>query len=206
MLWPVLLDDAPRDTVWSLDERVSTRLRWLDDPDLPGDLVLRQVVVRASTLLGFDGQPWAQLIEAGDLRAVRDGDHRAGDVTLDGCLGFDTFLGIIGELPVTEGVVRRVRVVHDLHDRGTSEWIRRPGAVRLTDVPDACPTRLRDEPSLGEPMPVDWEPEPGTMQLMSPEEYFQLARDQLPAEQWQARGFLVDLDVADASWAHPNDS
>lgn len=199
MLWPVLLDTAPRDTVWSLGERVSTLLRWLDDPDLPDDLVLQQVGLRASTLLGFDGQPWAQLIEAGDLRAVRDGDHRTGDVTLDGCLGFDAFLGIIGELPVTEGVVRRVRVLHDLHDRGTSEWVRRPGEVRLTDVPDACPTRLRDEPSSGEPMPDDWDPEPGTMQIMSPEEYFQLARDHLPAEQWQARGFLVDLDVADPS-------
>ena len=198
MLWPVLLDDAPRDTAWSRGERVSTRLRWLDEPDLPDDLVLHRVGVRASTLLGYDGQPWAQLVEAGDLRAVRQGDHRAGDVTLDGCLGFDAFLGIIGELPPTVGVVRRVRVVHDLHDRGTSEWIRRPGAVRLTDVPDACPTRLRDEPSIdGEPMPDDWEPEPGTVQIMSPEEYFRLVRDQLPAEQWQARGFLVDLDVTD---------
>ncbi|MFI7598890.1 hypothetical protein [Actinoplanes sp. NPDC049681] len=196
MLWPVLLDTAPRETLWALSERVSTRLRWLDDPDLPDDLVLHRVVVRASTLLDFDGHPWAQLVEAGDLRAIRGGDHRAGDVTLDGCLGFDASLGVLGDLPVTVGVVRRVRVVHDLHDRGTSEWIRRPGAVRLTDVPDACPTRLRDEPSFdGEPVPYDWEPEPGTMQFMSPEEYFQLARDRLPAEQWQARGFLVDLDV-----------
>jgi hypothetical protein len=197
MLWPVLLDTTPRDTVWSLGERVSARLRWLDAPDLPDDLVLHRVVARAGTLLDLDGQPWTQLIDAGDLRAIRDGDPRPGDVTLDGCLGFDAFPGIIGELPVTVGVVRRVRVVHDLHDRGTSEWIRRPGAVRLTDVPDACPTRLRDEPSLHEPMPDDWEPEPGTVQLMSPEQYFQLVRDQLPVEQWQARGFLVDLDVAD---------
>lgn len=199
MLWPVLLDTAPRDTVWSLGERVSTRLRWLDDPDLPGDLMHHQIVVRASALLGFDGQPWAQLIEAGNLRAVREGDHRAGDVTLDGCLGFDAFLGIIGELPTTVGIVHRVRVVHDLHDRGTSEWIRRPGAVRLTDVPDASPTRLRDEPSFDEPMPDDCEPKPGTVQIMSRQEYFQLARDRLPAEQWQARGFLVDLDVNDPS-------
>lgn len=199
MLWPVLLDTAPRDTVWSLGERVSTRLRWLDAPDLPDDLVLHQATARASTLLDFNGQPWAQLIEAGDLRAVREDDHWAGDVELDGCLGFDHFLGIIGELPSTVGVVRRVRVVHDLHDRGTSDWIRRPGAVRLTDVPDACPTRLRDEPSFDEPMPDDWEPEPGTMQIFSPEEYFQLVRDRLPAEQWQARGFLVDLDIADHS-------
>ncbi|GGN22384.1 hypothetical protein FHR83_005548 [Actinoplanes campanulatus] len=196
MLWPVLLDTAPRDTTWSLGEQVSTRLRWLDAPDLPEDLLLHQIVVRAGTLLDVDGQPWAQLIEAGDLRAIREGDHRAGDVTLDGCLGFDAFLSIIGDLPVTVGIVRRVRVVHDLHDRGTSEWIRRPGGARLTDVPDACPTRLRDEPSFGEPVPDDWEPEPGTLQIMSPEEYFRSAREHLPAEQWQARGFLVDLEVA----------
>ena len=196
MLWPVLLDTAPRDTTWSLGELVSTRLRWLDDPDLADDLVLHQAVVRASTLLDVDGQPWAQLIEAGDLNAVRQGHHRAGDVTLNGCLGFDAFLKVIGELPITVGIVRRVRVVHDLHDRGINEWIRRPGGVRLTDVPDACPTRLRDEPPFGEPMPDDWEPEPGTMQIFSPEEYFQLVRDQLPAEQWQPRGFLVDLEIA----------
>ncbi|BCY08778.1 hypothetical protein [Actinoplanes sp. L3-i22] len=197
MLWPVLLDSTPRDTAWSVGERVSTRLRWLDDPDLPDELVLRQVAVRASTLLAADGQPWAQLIEAGDLRAVREDDHRTGAVTLDGCLGFDAFLRIIGELPAAVGIVRRVRVIHDLHDRGTSEWIRRPGAVRLTDVPDAGPTHLRDDPSFEETVPDDWEPEPGTMQILSPEKYFRLAGDQLPTEQWQARGFLVDLDVAD---------
>ncbi|MET8149634.1 hypothetical protein ACIBSW_23830 [Actinoplanes sp. NPDC049668] len=194
MLWPVLLDTAPRATTWSLGERVSTRLRWLDDPDLPNDQVLHQVFMRAGTMHDFDGQPWAQLIEAGDLRAVREGDHRAGDVTLDGCLGFDAHLRIIGELPVTVGIVRRVRLVQDLHDRGISEWIRRPGGVRLTDVPDACPTRLCDDP-----ISDDWEPEPGTTQFLSPEEHFRLTRDHLPAEQWQARGFLVDLDVTDPS-------
>jgi len=199
MLWPVLLDTGPRDTTWSLGERVSTRLRWVDDPDLPDDLVLHQVVVRASTLLDIDEQPWAQLIEAGDLLAVRQGDHRTGDVTIDGCLGLDDFLGIIGELPVTVGIVRRVRVVHNLPDRGADGWIRRPRDVRLTDVPDARPARLCDDPSFAEPMPDDWEPEPGTMQIVSPEEYFRLARDQLPEEQWQARGFLVDLEVTDPS-------
>jgi hypothetical protein len=127
MLWPVLLDAAPRDTRWSVGERISTRLRWLDDPDLPDGLTLHHVVVRAGTLLDAEGQPWAQLVAAGDLRAVREGDHRTGDVTLEGCLGFDAFLGIIGELPLTVGIVRRVRVVHDLHDRGAGEWIRRPG-------------------------------------------------------------------------------
>lgn len=196
MLWPVFLDTTPRDTMWSLGERVSTRLRWLDNPDLPDDLLLHRVPVKANTLRNVHGQPWAQLVEAGDLLAVREGDQWTAEVTLDGCLGFDAFLGIIGELPVTVGIVRRVRVVQDLHDRGTDQWVRRPEAVRLIDVPDASPERLMDDPSFFEPMAPDWEPEPGTMQILSPEQYFQLARDQLPAEQWQARGFLVDLDVA----------
>ena len=87
-----MLRSDPRDTSWSLGERVSTRLRWLDRPGLPEDLVLRQVAVRASALLGADGRPWAQLVEAGALRAVRDGHLATGRLTLDGCLGFDAFL------------------------------------------------------------------------------------------------------------------
>lgn len=172
-----------------LGERVTTRLRWLDDPELPDDLVLHQVVVRASTLLDVDGHPWAQLIEAGDLLAVREGDHREGAVTLGGCLGFDAYLGLIGDLPCTVGVVRRVRVVHDLYDRGTDGWIRRPGDVRLTDVPDAVPVRLCDGPCF-----VD---APGIMQFLGPTQHFQMNRDRLPAQQWQSRGFLVDLDITD---------
>ena len=197
MLWPVLLNTDPLDASWSLGERVSTRLRWLDDPDLPADLVLRQVGVRASTLIGGDGQPWAQLVEAGGVRAVREGHWNAGDLRIGGCLGYDAFLRLIGELALTVGVVRRVRVVQALHDRGTDGWIPRPGAMRFTDVPDASPERLRDDPDLDEPHPPDWEPEAGSMVILSAEEYFRLAYDQLPAEQWQAQGFLVDLDVAD---------
>lgn len=185
MIWPVLLDAYPRDTPWSLGERVVTRLRWLDDPQLPEDEVLHRVVLRTSALLDADGQPWAHLVTAGDLVAVRDGDHRGGEDTFDGCLGFDGYLGIIGYLPATVGIVRRVRVVHDLHDRGTDGWIRRPGHVRLADVPDAAPERLGDGPSVG-----------GSVQLFSPEQYFHAFRDRLPAEQWQARGFLVNLEVA----------
>lgn len=196
MLWPVLLDSSPRATSWSLGERVSTRLRWLDHPDLPDDLVLRGVTTRADTLTNVHGAPWAQLVGSGDLRAVREGDLRAGDVTLDGCLGFDALLGVIGELPDTVGVVRRVRVLHELHDRGTHGWIRRTGGPRLTDVPDGSPERLCDD-FLVDPTPADVKP--GAMDFLSPEQYFELARDRLPAEQWQARGFLVDLDVADSA-------
>ena len=31
-----------------------------------------------------------------------------------------------GQLPPTAGVVRQIRVVRDLHDRGPDRWIRRP--------------------------------------------------------------------------------
>jgi hypothetical protein len=99
MLRLVLLNTHPREATWSLGERVTTRLRWLDDPELPDDLVLHQVIVRASPLLDVDGHLWAQLLEAGDLLAVREGDHRDGAMVLDGCLGFDAYLGLIGYLP-----------------------------------------------------------------------------------------------------------
>lgn len=196
MLWPVLLDASPRVTDWSLGERVSTPLRWLDAPDLPDDLVVRRAAARASALLDADGQPWAQLIEAGGLVAVREGHLTAGDVTLGGCLGLDAFLPLIGELPATVGTVRRVRVLHELHDKGPDGWIRRRGALRLTDAPDASPGRLRDDPPAGDTPPSEEVPEAGTMMILSPEDYFSLAYDRLPAQQWQSRCFLVDLDVA----------
>lgn len=188
MLWPVLLDTHPRDTNWSLGERVSAPLRWLDAPDLPAGLIVRQAGVRASALPGADGRPWAQLVEAGGLMAVREGHQAAGDVALDGCLGFDAFLPLIDGLPATVGTVRRVRVLHELHDLSPGGWIRRDGALRLTDVPDAAPERLRDDPS-----PVE---AAGTMVILSPEEHFRLAYDRLPVRRWQARGFLIDLETS----------
>ncbi|GGQ67862.1 hypothetical protein [Couchioplanes azureus] len=198
MLWPVLLlgGCCHPDTIWCPGERVETRLHWVDDPDLPAELVLHQVGVRAGTWLDADRKPWAQMIEAGDLRALRQGDHRAGDLVLDGCLMVDAYPVLTGDLPLTAGVVRRVRVVQDLHEQGAEYWVRRPGGVRLIDVPDADPDHLRDDPDLCEPTPSDWEPDPEKLRIFSPEQYYALVRDQLPAEQWQARGFLVDLDVA----------
>jgi hypothetical protein len=71
MLWPILLNTHPRDAMWSLGERVTTWLRWLDDPKLFDQLVRHQVVVRASTLLDVDGRLLAQLIEAATARWQR---------------------------------------------------------------------------------------------------------------------------------------
>ncbi|MFB9236256.1 hypothetical protein ACFFWC_11970 [Plantactinospora siamensis] len=195
MPWPVLLDAHPRAATWSLGERVTTRLSWLDHPELPDDLVLRQVVFRVSPLQDADGRPWAQLITAGDLLAVRAGDHRGGEVALDGCLGVDAYLGLIGDLPATTGVVRRVRVVHDLCDLDTEGWVRRPGHVRLTDVPDASPGRLRTDTSGADPAPPEQERVPGGIRFLSPAQYAGRAGDRLTAPRWQPRGFLVDLDV-----------
>jgi hypothetical protein len=185
----VLLGTHPRDARWAVGEQVTTRLRWLDDPPVPAGL---RTAVRATPLPDVDGRPWAQLVRAGDLVALREGDVRGGDLVLSGCLGVDAYLGLVGGLPVTAGVVRRVRVVHHRHDRGAAGWVRRPGHVRLTDVPDADPGRLRDDPSL-----VGGGKSPGgPLQFLSAEEYFRRAYDRLPARQWQAEGFLVDLDVA----------
>ncbi|MEV6597928.1 hypothetical protein AB0M36_13770 [Actinoplanes sp. NPDC051346] len=195
MLWPVLLDACPCDTPWAVGKRVSTPLRWIHDPELPDDLVLRETVVRSSPLRNVFGEQWANLITSGDLRAVLQGDYRTGEVTLDGCLAHDTFFEGLSDLPVTVGVVRRIRLVQYLYDRGAEDWVRRPVGPRLIDVPDT--DDLPDDPPLfdAEPTPPDWEPEPGTMRLFSPEEWFRLVRDKLPEEQWQARGFLVDLEA-----------
>src|SRR3954447_9671085 len=100
MLWPVLLGTEPRDTAWSLGERVSARLRWLDAPELPDDVLLHRVAARASALIDAHGRPWAQLVETGGLRAIRESHLAAGHITLDGCLGFDAFLRVLGDLPV----------------------------------------------------------------------------------------------------------
>ncbi|MFI5493468.1 hypothetical protein [Actinoplanes sp. NPDC051859] len=112
------------------------------------------------------------------------------DVTPEGRLGEAHFMAVLGTSPVTEGVVRRVRLVQDLHDRGTEEWVRRPGETRLIDLPDAGPGGLRDDPQLDE------DPDLDSLEIFSPEEYFRLVRDRLPEQQWQARGFLIDLEVS----------
>ena len=112
-------------------------------------------------------------------------------------IGFSPVRALFGQPGATVTIVKpHIQIVQDLYDRGTGGWVRRSGDVRLTDVPDACPGRLRDDPSVaGSPLPDGYHSELGTMQFLSPEQYFQTYRDRLPAQQWQARGFLVDLDV-----------
>lgn len=188
--WPVWLGSTPLDPPWSVGDRVVTRLRWCDDPDLPDHLALRKVRVRATVLRGADEQPWAHLVEADGLVAVRSGHHTSGEITISGCLSYDDLLRIVGDMPSTTGVVRRIRVVSYLYDRGADGWVRRPDAPRLTDVPDASPARLSDGPP-----PEARAPSTGSFVFLSPEQHFQLARDRLPPQQWQAHGFLIDLEV-----------
>lgn len=181
MLWPILLVSAPIETPWSLGDQIATRLRWCDAPNLPGDVVMHQVRACATVLIGGDGQPWAQLIEAGALVAARPGRGQTGEITISGCAGYDVYLQSVDQVPATVGIVRRLRVIMDLHDRGSDRWIPRPGALRMIDVPDASPTRLRDDPSLDDRAPPDYQPAPGSLQLLSPEQYFARFRDRLPA-------------------------
>ena len=184
----MFLRDAPG-VPWLPGAAVSARLSWCDTPDLPGELLLRRAGLRATALIGGDGRPWAQLVRAGGLVAVRPGHRSAGAVLLDGCLTYEVYRQSAGWLPATTGTVRRVRAVLRLHDRGEDRWIPRPQATRVIDVPGTGPTHLHDDPA-----PED-EPVPGSMVLLSPEQYFAMSRERLPAQQWQALGFLVDLDV-----------
>jgi hypothetical protein len=184
----VLLGSEPMATPWSVGDLVAARLRWCDNPNLPDDMVMRDVDMRAEVLRDGDGRPWADVVRAGAIAAARPGRKEAGEVRISGCLAYDAFLQSTDQVPVTSGVVRRVRVVLTLHDRGTHGWVPRAGAVRLREVPDTAVEGLR-----GEPPPTATAP--GVLAFLSPEQYFDRYRDQLPARQWQARGFVVDLAV-----------
>ena len=190
--WPVLVGTVPMADPWSVGDQVSVPLRWRDDPDLPDDLQLRGIPFHADVLTDEDG-PWAQLLSAGGVTAVRTGQVRTGAVRLSGCLEYDQ-LSQWEQIPRTTGTVRRVRVVQNLYDRGPDRWVPVPGVRRLPDVAATAPQFLRDDPPGPEADP-DEEPDPATLRFMSMAEYFALARDHLPPQQWQATGFLADLEV-----------
>jgi hypothetical protein len=146
VLWPVFVDRAPIAESWHVGDSVSISLRWCDSPDLPDDVVVRDVVMHARPCHGRDGRPWGQLLRTGTLAAARPGQHEAGEVMVSGCLYHDRGLAAaVGGMPSTSGEIRRIRVVMDLHDRGADRWIRRPGATRIRDVPDTSPEHLRGE-------------------------------------------------------------
>jgi hypothetical protein len=190
VLWPVLLGSEPRLAPWSVGDLMTARLTWCDSPDLPDEMVLRDVDVHADVLRSVDGQPWAHLVRVGTVAAARAGRHEAGEVRISGCPAYDAYLQSNDQVPVTSGVVRRIRVVLRLHDRGVDRWIPRPGAVRVHDVPDTAANRLSDDRPTAATAP-----DPGTHVFLSPEQYFARDRDHLPPRQWQAHGFVVDVEV-----------
>jgi len=196
MRWPVFIDTEPMVDAWSVGQRVGAPLRWCDGLDLPDDLTVRDVAARARLLYGADGQPLGQLLTAAGVTAARTGRTDTGPIRVSGCLYFDRhFHAVGGQVPPTVGVVRQVRVVLHLHERGAESWIRRPGVTRTIDVPDTSAERLRDDPD-----PIDRPPDgevsaPGSLIFLSTTHYRRLHGDRLPARQWQARGFLVHLDV-----------
>ena len=110
---------------------------------------------------------------------------------------YDRYAGVVGPPsgPPTEGVIRTIRVVAELHERSTGRWLPRPGFVRALEVPDTSPRHLRDDPPYPTARDRTEPPDPSTLRLVSEEEYLRIAGDRLPAEQWRPRGFLVELEV-----------
>ncbi|MGI8578266.1 MAG: hypothetical protein ACR2KG_10215 [Nocardioidaceae bacterium] len=90
-----------------------------------------------------------------------------------------------GGLLPTVGVVREVRAIAELHDRGSDRWVRRPGVVRTRVVPDTSVEHLRDEPPRAT----------GNLRFVAEGEYLREFGHLLPAQQWKAVGFLVKLEV-----------
>jgi hypothetical protein len=196
MRWPVFVGTEPMVDVWSVGQAVSAALRWCDAPDLPDDLTVRDVAARARVLYGADRRPIGQLLTVAGITAARTGRADTGLIRVSGCLSVDRhFHPVDGQLPPTVGVVRQIRVVLHLHDRGAESWIRRPGATRTVEVPDTSTGRLRDDPDLTCRLPDGEVPEPGSLVLLSTAEYLRRHGHRLPAHQWQARGFLVHLEA-----------
>ncbi|MEU4689106.1 hypothetical protein [Actinoplanes sp. NPDC023714] len=188
MLWPILTSEVP----WSPGDHVTIRLRWRDDPSAPGGTDGRvhaglpgrlEVTMRATILHDPDGVPWAQLLRKDGVSAARTGHTRSGEVQLSGCLTYESYEQW-DQVPPTTGVVRRIRAFQLLHDRGADFWVPRPGIHRLIDI----------LPGADSPADED-DVDPATLRLLSPEEYFALARDHLPQTEWQTQAYLTDLDV-----------
>lgn len=201
MLWPIFVDPEPMSEIWTVDAQITVRLTWLDEPDLPDDLTLRDVGLDAH-LLQRDpgGSPVAQLLVRDGVTAVRQGHGFAtGPIRVSGCLWWDRYAAVlVGEFTPTRGVVRDIVVVEQLHDRVPDRWVPRLGDVRARAVPDTAPGHLAryrspaseeaETPAVG-PIAVRWE-------LMSEAQYLREHGRTLPLQQWRPRGFVIRLEVA----------
>lgn len=198
VLWPVLVDREPMDPVWRVGSQVSIPLVWQDDPHLD-ELLLRDVEFEVTTLPGGPSAP-VQLLRRGRFVAVRRADDAgaAGLVRLSGLPAWHRYASLVlPPFPSTSGVIRRVQVVHRLHDRREDRWSPVAGSLRVVDVADTSATRLRPDPP-NPPLPHDTT---GThaarTRVLTVSEYLREFGDLLPAQQWQGVGFLAQLDVAD---------
>lgn len=199
MLWPVLVDPEPLAHPWRVGDRVTVTLDWwdADDPDDLGQLALHDVELEVAPLPLPPGWPTWQLLSSGGFRAVRR--------TEDGLpTGRHRFSGLAyyerrarSDEAIT-GVVRRLQVVHRLHDRLESSWRPVPGALRIADTEETAPSLLRRDPSPMTERPTGERP-PGPLRFMTQQQYLREHGDRLPPQQWQAVGFLAQLEVADWS-------
>ena len=198
MLWPVLVDREPMDPVWRAGLQVSIPLVWRDDLHLD-ELLLRDVEFEVTALPGGPSAP-VQLVRRGRFVAARrtDDADAAGLVRLSGLPAWDRYAFLVlPPFPSTSGVIRRVQVVHRLHDRREDRWSPVAGSLRVLDVADTSPTRLRPDPP-NPPMTRAATGTPATRnRVLSMSQYLREYGDRLPAQQRQAVGFLAQLDVAD---------
>lgn len=193
MLWPVLLVPWALDRSWRVGDEVTVTLDWRDAGEGFDELALHEVELEVGPLPLPEGWPPWQLLSSGGFRAVRRvedgqafGRHRFS--------GLAVYEPLARRDPATTGVVRRLQVVHRLHDRMETSWRPVPEALRVVDVEEAAPALLSEDPPLMRHPPSEERP-PGPLRFMTQEQYLREAGHLLPRQQWQAVGFLVQLDV-----------
>lgn len=207
MLWPVLVVPWALDRRWRVGDEVAVTLDWRDvgKADVLDGLALHDVELEVAALPVPEGWPAWQLLSAGGFRAVRRiedgqpfGRHRFS--------GLACYEPLARHDPATTGLVRRLQVVHRLHDRMASSWRPVAGALRTVEVEEAVPELLAEDPPLTRERPSE-EPPQGPLRFMTEEQYLREHGDRLPRQQWQAVGFLAQLEVAqgDGSAARPPD-
>ncbi len=189
MRWPVFVTSEPMERPWRVGDRVAPRLMWWDDLELPPGLGFRDLPAQAHA----DGDAPGQRLHLDGLTVWRPRAVGSGRVRLTGALTYDRLFQGGDVVPPAPAVVARIRVVRRRYDLGEVNYVPRPDDWRTDDVPEIAPEHLCDSDDGDERDPVD--PEPGTMMILSPEQYIALARDWLPEQEWRSEGFVVDLET-----------
>jgi hypothetical protein len=197
VLWPVLVVPWALDRPWRPGDEVTVTLDWHDagDPDDSDALGVHDVELEVALLPVPEGWPPWQLLSSGGFRAVRrvedgqpSGRHRFS--------GLPAYEPLARRDPSTTGLVRRLQVVHRLHERLETSWRPVRGALRVVDVEEAAPALLAEDPPLM-PHPPSEERPPGPLRFLTQEQYLREAGHLLPRQRWQPVGSLAQLDVAD---------